>query len=413
MPNVMSKCVKPEMVAVEDLSKFIKESGGMIPALFKVFGAKYNGRNITFLASLDLTEFIKQAKIEIEKIIGIDIYGEWTVSALIWLNIFGWKKANAQSDAKNAAGINPMYLNIFYLLLIPQAFCHLQHVIDALKADILFSSVDLDLLNKLEVIKELGETRVALIRQGVIARVNEHNALVASGKPALFTSHKNKKGEVVMDFSAMEIKLPSGLSEIDEALIKALPELVKKAQDLGVDANIHLQFSLISAEVEGCTSPFCLFDFIDGKKNPSAADKVNLFLTKDGEISVLVIMRKNAQGYWCWAVAGGFVDLEDSIKAVELLKAKGLEVTTENVAKETTDHAANREMDEEVGHSIPTLIDPRIMENPKKFFQLDEIIFEKIGEISITKIRLSWEARLMFLFKEMTVGVNISIYIEE
>lgn len=393
---------------VANLPAFI-EKRGETGALYAVYGAMREGISIPI--PTDLGVFNEQVSAAMKIHPNIDIYGKWAVSSLIWLNMYGWKKAKGQSDAVNAAGVNPMYLDYEYLLTMPGAFNHSEHIIDALKADHLIQSVDLAVLKQLEIVCELSKTRVVIIRQGVIDRIKAHNALVSEGKPGLIADHVKGKDSMVL--STRLIELPSGLSKADKDLLNSLPELIKRAQDLKIDVCIHLQWSLITDEIDGCVSPYCCFDYINGNKKASTVDKLNVFRTKD-KVHILVIMRKNAQGIWCWALPGGFVDHKDFTDALALLKAKGRAVTKESLDAATTSLAAKRELEEEVGlddsNSAP--IDPRVVENPEKFFQLDNITFELVGELLITKVRPFWEARLMFLFKEMTVGVNISFYSE-
>jgi len=379
-------------------------------ALFAAYGAMLDGRPVTDFAVLDLTVFNEQVATELSKLKNPDDAAVWAVSSLIWHNMYGWKKAKGQSDAVNAAGINPMYVNVKDFLKMPQAFGHLEHVVDALESKALAGKVDPRLLEQFKVIIQLGQTRVSQTREGNIERIKAHNTLVTEGKPSLISDHKKGKDEMVL--STRFIELPSGLAKADVARLEALPALIEQAKALGIDPALHLQPSLLYAEVEGCTSSFCCFDYIMDGKKPSTVDKCNVFCTKDGEIYVLVIMRKNAQGIWCWALPGGFVDHKDFTDALALLNTKGWAITKENLDAAITALAAKRELDEEVEQKCPTLLDPRVVANPEKFFQLDNTTFELASELSITKVRPFWEARLMFMYKEMTVGANISIYNE-
>lgn len=378
--------------------------------LFAAYGAMLDGRPVTDFAALDLTVFNEQVAAELRKLKRPDEAAVWAVSSLIWHNMYGWKKAKGQSDAVNAAGINPMYVNIKDFLTMPQAFGHLEHVVDALKSEALAGKVDPRLLVQFKVLIYLGQARVSQIREGNINRIEAHNALVLSQKPGLIPDHKKGKDEMSLLYN--RIGIPVGLGEADVNRLEVLPTLIKQAKDLGIDPALHLQPSLLYAEVEGCTSPFCCFDYVMDNKKPSTVDKCNVFCTKDGEIYVLVIMRKNAQGIWCWALPGGFVDHDDYLKALALLNTKGWAITKENLDAATTALAAKRELDEEVEQKCSTLLDSRVVANPEKFFQLDNTTFELVSELSITKVRPFWEARLMFMYKEMTVGVNISIYNE-
>ena len=378
--------------------------------LFAAYGAMLDGRPVTDFAALDLTVFNEQVATELRKLKSPDAAAVWAVSSLIWHNMYGWKKAKGQSDAVNAAGINPMYVNVKDFLKMPQAFGHLEHVVDALESKTLAGKVDPRLLEQFKVLIELGQTRVSQTREGNIERIEAHNALVLSQKPGLIPDHKKGKDE--MSLLNNRIGIPVGLAEADVARLEALPALIEQAKALGIDPALHLQPSLLYAEVEGCTSSFCCFDYVMDGKKPSTVDKCNVFCAKDGEIYVLVIMRKNAQGIWCWALPGGFVDHKDFTDALALLNTKGWAITKENLDAATTALAAKRELDEEVEQKCPTLLDPRVVANPEKFFQLDNTTFELVSELSITKVRPFWEARLMFMYKEMTVGANISIYNE-
>lgn len=392
-----------------NLLEFIEKFGGIPNALFEVYGAKKN----QFPENMNL--FNEQVAAALKSIPGIDIYGEWAVSSLIWLNMYGWKKAIPQDDAINDARINPIYIDVTHFLIIPQAFNHLAHVIDALNAKILSGNVSTVLIEKLKLISMLAQIRVVIIRDGVIIRINAHNALVEAGKPGLIDDHV-VKGKVILQLSTMKIDLPSGLSKKDTDLLGSLPTLLIQCEQHKIDPYIHLQPSLINAEVNGCTSSFCCTKFIECGKKPntvSTVDKLNVFVTKDGKIYILVIMRKNAQGIWCWALPGGFVDQQDTINAIAALKAKAIDLTPESLADITTTIAAEREFKEEVGHKECNFpIDPRVFKDPENFFQLGKHVFEMVDQISITQPRPHWEARLMFIFGEMTVGVNISIFNE-